>query len=68
MRYSVSPRWNETSLGPNPIENRTAFTPTAFPTSRCPSSWKNTTTLITSAKESRVKPADCTKAPMKLRV
>ena len=60
-RYSVSPALNPKSFGPNPIEKRMALTPSALPTIRCPSSWKNTTTLITSANESRVKPADWTK-------
>src|SRR5258706_1799868 len=58
-RYSVSPHWNPKSLGPNPIEKRTALTPSHLPTTRCPSSWKNTMTLMRTAKETSVRPAEC---------
>src|SRR5438132_6644506 len=41
------------------MENRTAFTPSHLPTSRCPSSWKKTMTLMSTAKETSVRPAEC---------
>src|SRR5205085_7959953 len=64
MRYSVSPHMKPASRGPNPMEKRTALTPSHFPTSRCPSSWKKTITLISTANAIRVMPADCIQEPI----
>src|SRR5918992_5049330 len=43
MPYSVSPRWNDHSVGPNPTKNLVALKSNALATRKWPASWTMTT-------------------------